>query len=353
VSRLFFDARYIRPEFHDGISRFSANLFAAVSRKADVTAIISDERQLASLPPGTKWVMLHPPTSALEPLSSLLLKKHNPDVVFSPMQTIGSFGKNFKLILTVHDLIYYRHPKPPGYLNPVIRLGWRLFHLSYVPERLLLRGADAVATVSEATRRELRRHRLTKRTVAVLYNAPERSAKSLSAGSRTPLKKLVYMGTFMPYKDVETLIRGVAKLDGFELELLSRIDDRRRIELTALAEEVGAKVAFSNGVTDEEYAAALDSATALVTASRDEGFGIPIVEAMVRGVPVVVSDIPIFREVAGDVGVFFIPGDSGDFAKKVQETVKRPQSAKNLMKQATQFDWDKSADELLKLIASL
>lgn len=352
MSRLFFDARYIRPEFHDGISRFSANLFAAVSRKADVTAIICNEKQLASLPPGTKWVMLHPPTSALEPLSALKLNKHEPDVVFSPMQTIGSLGKRFKLVLTVHDLIYYRHPKPPGYLNPVIRLGWRLFHLSYFPERLLLRGADAVATVSETTKRELKRHRLTKRTISVIYNAPEQGAKPIGK-DRQVTKKLVYMGTFMPYKDVETLIRGVGLLDGYELELLSRIDESRMNELSKLAAEVGASVTFRNGVSDEAYAQALDSATALVSASRDEGFGIPLVEAMVRGVPVIVTDIEIFREVAGEAGVYFNAGDSRDFASKVGVVAAKPESAKNLKRQAENFNWDKSADELLKLVARL
>ena len=347
---IFFDARYIKP-VHDGISRFSANLFAAVQKLTPVTAIICDEDQLEKLPPDTKWVKLHKPTSPLEPLSSLLLNKHRPDLVFSPMQTIGSFGRKFKLVLTVHDLIYYRHPKPPGYLNPLIRLGWRLFHLSYAPERMLLAGCEGVATVSETTASDLRKHSLTKRPIGVVYNAPETFVEAPKTVN--PEKKLVYMGTFMPYKNVETLIRAIALLPGYKLELLSRINDDRREELAKLALEVGAEVTFRNGVSDNEYHRALDSCTALVSASLDEGFGIPLVEAMSRSVPVVVSDIPIFREVAGGAGLYFEPLDPESLASAVRGLELNPPAGEKLIEQAAKFNWDESAKSLLKFIRQL
>lgn len=349
--KIFFDARYIR-EVPDGIGRFSTNLFAALSQRLPVTAIISNEKQLESLPPGTKWVKLHKPTSVFEPFSSFFLNRHKPDVVFSPMQTLGSWGRRFKLILTVHDLIYYHHPVPPMHLNPVIRFGWRLFHLSYAPERFLLSGASAVATVSETTKRELISKRLTSRPIGVIHNAPERSAKP--ARSRSSVENtLVYMGTFMPYKDVETLIRGTAELEEYTLELMSTISPARRIELEALAAEVGARVLFFDGVTDGEYREHLTRATALVSASRDEGFGIPLVEAMSIGVPLVVTDIEIFHEVAGDAGVYFEPGNAKAFAQAVRSIEKKPTPTKKLIAQAETFDWQSSAKALEELIASL
>ena len=81
---------------------------------------------------------------------------------------------------------------------------------------------------------------------------------------------------------------------------MSRITDAERARLTALAP--AARLVFHDGATDETYRELLRGATALVTASRDEGFGIPLVEAMGLGTPVVVSDIPVFREVGGDAG---------------------------------------------------
>lgn len=350
-SEIFFDARYIRPGIHDGISRFSANLFAALARQVDLTAIISDEAQLESLPGGTKWVKLHSPTSALEPLTSLRLRKHHPKVVFSPMQTIGSLGRNFKLVLTIHDLIYYRHPKPPENLPMLAKLLWRPFHLTFLPERILLAGSDAVVAVSATTADEIRANRLTKKSVAVVYNAPER-VLGLPKRERVE-KSLVYMGTFMSYKNVETLIRGAGLNPEYKLHLLSRVAPTRQTELEALAATHGAKVIFHNGVTDEEYHALLDSATALVSASLDEGFGIPLVEAMERGVPVLVSDIAIFHEVAGPAGVFFDPNSPEDFAARFATLATKPISAKRLRAQASKYNWDDSASSLLDLIRSL
>jgi len=121
--KLMVDARYTRIGFHDGISRYTASLLGALktltdtgdeaATDLDLTMIISDERQLDMLP-DLPHVKICSPTGPLEPTASLQLNKYAPDVVFSPMQTIGSTGRKFKLILTLHDLIYYSHPTPPG-----------------------------------------------------------------------------------------------------------------------------------------------------------------------------------------------------------------------------------------------
>ena len=123
--KLMVDARYTRIGFHDGISRYTASLLGALktlvdtgdeaAADLDLTMIISDERQLDMLP-DLPHVKICSPTGPLEPTASLQLNKYAPDVVFSPMQTIGSAGRKFKLILTLHDLIYYSHPTPPGFL---------------------------------------------------------------------------------------------------------------------------------------------------------------------------------------------------------------------------------------------
>ncbi len=117
--RLLFDARYIRTDFHDGISRYSAELAAAVAaaapaREVDVAFLIHDEAQRAFLPSGARAVRIHAPTSVREPFTALLLNRYRPDALFSPMQTIGVLGRRFGVILTLHDTIYYRHRTPRG-----------------------------------------------------------------------------------------------------------------------------------------------------------------------------------------------------------------------------------------------
>ena len=155
----------------------------------------------------------------------------------------------------------------------------------------------------------------------------------------------------MPYKNVEQLILGTAKLDGFKLVLLSRIGFSQKTQYQKLALQHGVDIEFLNGVSDEEYARQLCSATALVHASSDEGFGIPIIEAMSVGCPVVCSDIPIFREIAGEAGLYFNPGDADGFASQVMKaSEQREQMRSKLVNQANSFNWETSADALRRLL---
>lgn len=351
----FFDARYVRVGQHDGISRFSAGLFEALNKITDVTAIISDLRQLDKLPAKTKFVKIGDPTSPLEPFAALKLNRLGAKIVFSPMQTIGSFGRKFKLVLTVHDLIYYRHPAPPPGFNALVRALWRLYHLSYLPQRFLLNRADAIVTVSETTKSLIAENHLTRKPVSVVYNAAGEVEEMNSAPAKPKINTLIYMGSFMDYKNTETLIKAMAWLPDFQLNLLSRISDARREELMSLVPG-GAKVEFLNGVSEEEYQQQLLQATALVSASRDEGFGIPLVEAMSLGVPVVVSDIPIFREIGGEAASYFNAESPEALAEAITTISDQKiwlQKSEMGLSQARKFDWNKSASELLNLVKSL
>lgn len=361
--RLLFDARYIRTDFHDGISRYSAELAAAVfaaapARGVEVVFLICDDAQLAFLPTGARTRRIHAPTAAREPFTALLLNRYRADALFSPMQTIGSMGRRFGLILTLHDTIYYRHRTPPRDLPWYVRVGWRLFHLSYVPQRLTLNAADVVATVSETSAAEFARVHLTKRPVVVIPNAPQRLAELLPDGVTVSpgAQNLVYMGSFMPYKNVETLVRAMAGLPGRTLHLLSRISSERRSALAALIDPAGGAVEFHGGVTDAEYAALLADRAVLVSASLDEGYGLPVAEALELGVPAVVTDMPIFREVAGS-GALYAPGtDAEAFAAAVRE-LDDPARRADVVAAGTahiaRFAWTRSADALLDAVAQL
>jgi len=94
----------------------------------------------------------------------------------------------------------------------------------------------------------------------------------------------------------------------------------------------------------------------LVTGSQDEGFGIPLVESMSRGVPVVVSDIEIFREIGGKAAVFFDQNDALAFASAVKTLETNPSwmdRSRLSARQAEEFNWDKSAAELIELLGRL
>jgi Glycosyltransferase len=267
------------------------------------------------------------------------------------MQTTSSIFRNFKLISSLHDLIYYRHRTPPAHFNQLIKLLWFLFHLVYWPQRVLLNMADSVVTVSETTKRQMQQHMLTEREIMVIHNAAD-PCEFVERKNRSDSKDLVYMGSFIGYKNVETLILGMGQLTDHRLLLTSRISVRRLSELTDLANSVGANVKFLNGTSDDEYFELLRNSKALVSASLDEGFGIPLVEAMERGTPVVTSDIEIFEEVAGPAGLRFQARCPEEFASQVR-ALSDPDFWQELsdqsLKQADEFTWPQSARQLLEL----
>lgn len=347
--KLVIDARYTRITHHDGISRYTAGLIAAASKLADVTMLINDTRQLAMLPE-VPYLKISAPTSVLEPFVALQINKLKADVVFSPMQTMGTLGRNFPVILTLHDLIYYAHPHAPKFLPAPIRIGWFLFHQVYWPQRLLLNRADAVATVSNTTAGLMRKHRLTKKHIGLVSNAPTGGFARRDPENK-PQKTLLYMGSFMEYKNVETLIRAMEYLPDYELHLLSGIKEPRRQALMELI-PAGAKIVFHNGVSDQEYEQLLSECTALVTLSREEGYGLPLVEAMSMGTPVVVTDMPIFREVAEEAALYASPDDAPGFAEQVR-TLADPATWKEFSQRAVQraehYSWERSAQQLLEL----
>lgn len=351
--KVIFDCRFVRFPRHDGISRYTAGLVEAFSRLHPVTMLIHDERQLAMLP-DLPWIKSRPGHSLLEPFIPLLtLNREKPDVVFCPMQTIGSTGrKNYQLILTVHDLVFYRTRTPPKEFSPIVRLIWFLYHLSYWPERWTLNRAEAVVTGSYNCEREMNEVRLTTRPLTVIRPGIEDSG--LAQREYPTGKSLVYMGTFMPNKNVETLARAMHLLPGYTLRLLSRISAEARARIEALAPT--GSVIFENGVTDERYQEALASATAMVSACRDEGFGIPLIEGLNSGTPLVISDIPVFHEVGGDAAVYFDCESPESFAAAVI-SLDRPAEWARLSAlaraHAAEFSWEKSGRDLFELMKSL
>ncbi|WP_167139585.1 glycosyltransferase family 1 protein [Diaminobutyricimonas sp. TR449] len=346
--RIVIDCRYIRLGQHDGISRYTAGIVTALLKLHPVTMLISDERQLEMLP-DAPWHRVSAPTSIHEPFLARQVNPLKPDVVFTPMQTMGSFGRQYRFVNTIHDLIYYSHPTPPRNLPWPVRVLWRLYHLSWWPQRFLLNRADAVVTVSQTTKELIRRHRLTKRDVTVVYNAAD---PVLAVRREQPAERdLLYMGSFMPYKNVETLALAMQHLPGYRLHLLSRASDADRARLGALAP--AGSLVFHGGVSDEEYHDLLRGAFALVHASRDEGFGIPLVEAMAHGTPIVVSDIPIFTEIGGEAAGFFRPDSAEDAAAAVralEDSAEWSRRSALAHEQAGRFDWDRSAAVLYDLL---
>ena len=163
----------------------------------------------------------------------------------------------------------------------------------------------------------------------------------LAARQRT--RQLAVLCGFTPHE--QTRLSTVVS----ELARRATDDDRRRLEKLAPA----GSLRFHQGASDDEYARLLSTATALVTASRNEGFGLPLLEAMVSGTPVVVSDIPVFREIGLDAASYFDPDSPEQFASAVtalEDKNRWLELSRLSVERSETFRWDRSARILLDVL---
>lgn len=338
--KIAFDARWIK-QTPDGISTFSRHLVKELALKTELTLLISDKAQLMDLPE-LPCLMVNSPHSPREMLLSFKLNHKNFDIVFSPHYLFGGWGRKFKLVLTVHDLIPFEFKTWRPSLSGLF---WGIFYSSGFFLKLLLKNADLIVAVSQTTAAEL--SKLTKKRIEVVYNAPELQ----TVDQTEPHKQLIYVGRFEAYKNVETLIKAINKLPEYRLVLVGPIDGKRKKQLT----DEGKRLEFTGAIREDELAARLKQSAALVTASQAEGFGIPVINAMQSGVPVICSDIPIFREVAGDCALYFDPDSAESLVAGVRKLESQPERDRIIncgKKNVERFSWQASAAKLLSLLSS-
>ncbi|MEI7539451.1 MAG: glycosyltransferase family 1 protein [Candidatus Saccharibacteria bacterium] len=352
---IFIDARWTRTDYHDGISRYTAGIVQGfVENQIPITVLVKDLEQLKMLPSDVPYILVNNPISIKELFIAYKLNRLGADLVFSPFQVMGTWGRKYKLIFTLHDTIYYLHPKAPTNLALPIRIVWRLFHMAKWPQRFLLNQADHVATVSNLSKKFIQQFHLTDREIAVVYDAPSLIPDQVKRDAKT--NNIVYMGSFMPYKNVEVLIRGMEYLPHtYTLHLLSRISDERKTELSQLIKR-GVKVEFHNGVSDGEYIQLLQNAFCLATGSKEEGFGLPIIEAQELGTPVICSDMEIFKEVAGKGALYFDYDNPEEFASQVLKLTDHKVKSDLITAgyaQAKKFSWKESVKTLYAVCEKL
>ena len=257
-------------------------------------------------------------------------------------------------VLTVHDLIYHLFPEHHKALN---------YHYLNRTMPLYCRRADAIIAVSESTRRDLiDQYHIDPAKITVVYEAaashfqpappdrvdPVRSRYSL------PDRFLIHVGTLEPRKNLVRLLNAVAALREAEIKVnLVLVGARgwlyegffRRLEELALEDTVR----VLGYVPDEDLPALYCAARACVLPSVYEGFGLPVLEAMACGTPVVCSRAASLPELGGEAARYFDPYDTEDMASALRqvwesESLQEEMSTSGLA-QSARFSWTKTAEE--------
>lgn len=266
-------------------------------------------------------------------------------------------------VLTIHDLSLLLHPQTHEPAR-VRRARRRL--------PLMIRAADFVVTPTESVRAEVCEHlRVPPARVCAVPEAARAYFRPINSSESEPARRrlgvedefVLYVGTIEPRKNLGVLVRALAALMR-ESELCPQLVIAGRKgwltdELFELVKSSGVsgRVLFTGYLPDEDLRALYSSCRAFVYPSLYEGFGLPPLEAMACGVPVVASRIPSLVEVTGDCALHFAPESAQELAQHLarlltDEALRARLSSSGLAR-AARFTWEEAARQTLEIYAEV
>jgi glycosyltransferase involved in cell wall biosynthesis len=268
-------------------------------------------------------------------------------LLFSPLPEAPIFSE-CRSIVTVHDLIPLRFP---GRFSPLTT--YQRYYLPQVLHQSQHLLCDSVATANDAI--DFLGIPATKITPIPLAYDPHRFRWL----DLPPSNYFFYIGRHQPYKNLHRTIEAFAALPTHldcELRISGPGDRRYTPRLQALAAELGVadRVQFMGYVDDMQLPIWLNQAIALVFPSLWEGFGLPVLEAMACGTPVITSNLSSLPEVAGDAALSVDPYDvaaiTAAMTTVLTDSVARSQLQTASLTRARQFSWSKTGQATVEVL---
>lgn len=354
--RIAIDARLVS-YIQGGTSRYTVSLVRAMAALGTSHELIVLEARKAEGDPAwpedvERRRLRTPPHHRYEQIAlSVELLALGADLLHSP-DFIPPFRRPCRSVITIHDLAFLRYPdlltpESSRYYGQVGRA---------------VESADQIIAVSEATRRDLLDLlKVDPTKVTVVYEAAGDDCAPLSAGEVAvhrkrlglPERFILFVGTIEPRKNIPVLLKAFA-----------RTWEKLRVPLVVvgrkgwLYEEVfqtkdslglGDEVTFVGPAAGEQLVYYYNCADCLVLPSLYEGFGLPVLEAMACGTPVVTSNVSSLPEIVGDAGLTVDPSDEDGLAdaitRMLSEDELRAYLSQQGLRRARRFSWDRAARE--------
>lgn len=299
-----------------------------------------------------------------------ILKKGNLDLMHFPYFSVPVFY-NGKFVVTIHDLILHHFPTGkastlPSFIYWLKHVGYK-FVISQAAKK-----AKMIITVSDATKEMIIKDlNVPKEKIVITYEGIDSRIKIQDSRIKNLYGKyFLYVGNAYPHKNLERLIKAFSNIknplrlrsgraiSNIKLILVGKEDYfYKRLEEKVKKMDLESKIEFKHNVSDEELSVLYKNALALVLPSFMEGFGLPVLEAMNNGCLIVASDIPVFREIANDIPLYFNPTDTHELSNMLESIAYGRQKDLRERKekgkiQAKKFSWEKTAKETLKIYQS-
>lgn len=308
-------------------------------------------------------------TSFSLPLSLFLFKEKG-DVFFSPTHYIPRFTK-IKRVSMIFDLAFLRFPE-----MFMMEDLWKL----KTGTRYSVENSSSIITISQFSKRDIVKKyakdvdsQKLRDKITVAY--PGYDDENYKVLEKSEVEKvlikhgiwgdyIIFIGTLQPRKNLERLIEAVANIEGIKLVVVGKGKGLGKegwmyeeILKAPRKFNIGRRVIFTGFVEKGELVSLLNGAKAFVLPSLWEGFGIPIVEAMACGVPVIVSNVSSLPEVVGRAGLLVDPASSSQIEQAIRSVLADKKLGTKLSKsgleQAKKFSWRKMAKETLKALENV
>lgn len=284
------------------------------------------------------------------------LKRQQADLFFSPVAE-GIFFPRIPQIVTVHDLIPLQYPE----LSPK----WKYYYLYALP--FLLKQSQGIICVSEYTKQDLvKNYRLNPDSIDVVYNGyaedlfyPQPDRAILQKYNLN--KYLLYVGDMRFYKNLSRCLEAFDSLPfkDYQFVITGKKDNFFYPEIERQTAKLAAKerIIFLDYVPTAVLPSLYSMAQALVFASLYEGFGLPVLEAMACGCPVITSKVTSIPEIAGDSVLYVAPENVESIAQGMYQILTNTELKTNLIHQglarAKLFTWDKTAKGVCRVFSDL
>lgn len=353
-----------------GISEFAYQLLVRFAQNTDselTKQIYLKSEPLKSLPlqsenwkyrvfgPGKFWTQWRLPLD-------LYLHRPRPDVFFSPTHYAPRFSP-VPTVVSVMDLSYLRFPELFNKSDLYQLKSWTAYSV---------KKAAKVLTISNSSKDDIiKEYKVSPDKVVTVYPGIKQGVtlepkiygmNQLQAKYKVSENYILFVGTLQPRKNITRLIEAFSKIKKHDTGI-------KDVDLVVIGKKgwlyeeildapkkygVEDEVKFLEGVTDEELEVFYKHAQCYVLPSLYEGFGLPVLEAMKHGCPVITSNVSSMPEAGGDAALYVDPEDVDDIAQKIVKLV-RDKALQNEMvekgkKQVTKFSWDKAARETLDVL---
>lgn len=360
------DARMLGQPQCFGISRVIMEMVRHFPANPDVpVTLLAPERtperfDLAVLPDAVDIVSCRTPITEPYRFADLarIVRDRHAGVLYSPYHALAPLWVPCPQVVSVHDCIF----------EADLRLtGGRFRQLAYATNTSrVLRQAVAVCVPSQATAATLPGYYRHVPPITVCRNgvntedfAPHSPAELDRIRRRLglPSRYVLNVGSRRSHKNQSLLVRALAGMDpSICLVMVGRRDSRSFDEVDHLVVDLGLKdrVMILDGVSDHDLIAIYQLAGVFAFPSLAEGFGLPPLEAMAAGVPVVASSIPVVAEVCGDAAVLVSPHDARAWTHALTSVVESPELRSAMIdrgfKSAAAAGWRDGADALFTLL---